>query len=375
MSDTQHRSSIYALGESRLPRFILTSPRSRAALAIVLIVASLALALAYLSGSLGKDRLTSSGVLDAVTSDAPHPFPAGFRRAHGKGMCFQGTFEPSKQARMLSSAALFSDQSTPVLGRFSLGSGDPRVADNSTRSLSISLLLKEANGSEWRMALLNDPFFPTATVEGLLAMGAAFAPDPATMEPSQERIESFYQSYPEARKYIDWTSKAPWGSSFAVTQFNSINTFVFINAQGERRFVRWALRPHTPFTTWPESERESAAADALFVEVRNRIEKEPVRWDLVVAVAAQEDPVNDPSQPWPENRESVVAGVISIKSVSEQADGACRDLNFDPTIVPEGIEISEDPVLRARSGVYAKSFNLRENEIGLQSLDAGGTHQ
>ncbi|RAI70858.1 catalase [Pseudomonas fluorescens] len=344
-------------------------PRKRwfPVLCIVLIVAGLSLAFAWTADWIGHRGLTANQVLTSVAKDAPDPFPPGFRRAHGKGMCFTGQFVPTRMASDLSYARVFSDTMTPVIGRFSLGAGDPHAADNSTRILSISLLLKQPDGGEWRMAMINDPFFPTATVEGLVAMGEAFAPDSITQQPVLARIEAFYVAYPEARKYIAASDKALWARSFTGTQFNSINAFAFINKQNQKRFVRWSWEPRLPFSGWPVDSRDKADPQALFDDLRAKAADQALVWDLMVTVANPDDPVNDPSQPWPDNRLRVNAGSLSLNALSEQSTGACRDINFDPTIVPSGIEISDDPILHARSGVYAKSFNLREREVGQQS--------
>jgi catalase len=59
-----------------------------------------------------------------------------------------------------------------------------------------------------------------------------------------------------------------------------------------------------------------------------------------------------------------------IERAESQIDGACRDVNFDPLILPYGIAPSDDPLLAARSAVYAVSFNRRTRE------EAGiGTHR
>lgn len=41
----------------------------------------------------------------------------------------------------------------------------------------------------------------------------------------------------------------------------------------------------------------------------------------------------------------------------------CRDVNYDPLVLPTGVTGSDDPVLAARSAVYAVSFNRREQDI------------
>ena len=75
--------------------------------------------------------------------------------------------------------------------------------------------------------------------------------------------------------------------------------------------------------------------------------------------------MNDPSQPWPKDRKEVIAGTLEVKNVTDQVNGACRDINFDPTLVPPGIELSDDPVLAARAAIYSQSYNARLREIDL----------
>ena len=59
----------------------------------------------------------------------------------------------------------------------------------------------------------------------------------------------------------------------------------------------------------------------------------------------------------------MAAGTLVIESAGPQATGACRDVNYDPTILPAGIAVSDDPVLAARSAAYSASFNRRQREI------------
>lgn len=58
-----------------------------------------------------------------------------------------------------------------------------------------------------------------------------------------------------------------------------------------------------------------------------------------------------------------MAGTLSLDHAQPQASGPCRDLNYDPLILPKGIAASNDPILAARSSVYSQSFNRREREI------------
>jgi catalase len=51
-----------------------------------------------------------------------------------------------------------------------------------------------------------------------------------------------------------------------------------------------------------------------------------------------------------------------VDRLEDEAHGACRDVTFDPLILPDGIEPSDDPILSARSAAYAQSFRRRAGE-------------
>jgi catalase len=54
---------------------------------------------------------------------------AGFRRNHAKGLGVSGFFESNGNGVRLSKAAVFPAGRLNVMGRFSLGGGQPYVAD------------------------------------------------------------------------------------------------------------------------------------------------------------------------------------------------------------------------------------------------------
>lgn len=335
---------------------------------IALTAGLLLLAFAWVSGRLSGGRVTTHTLFAAL--DKPDPFPPGFRRAHGKGICFAGTFRPTLEGAELSSARVFRQAETTATGRFSIGHGDPFAPDFATRTISLAMLLATDDAQQWRIALNNVPFFPTRSPEGFRELVLAFRPDPATGAPDAAKVEAFMQAYPEAAKIFEWGANAPWADSFANAEYNSVNAFIFVNEQGVRQPVRWVMRPHPPFREWTVAQREAPdAADHLERDLYARLAKGSLYFDMLLSLAEPGDPVDDPSQPWPEQRRKVVAGTLEVSAVHEQATGNCRDINYDPTIVPPGIEISNDPVLAARSGAYSLSYNLRQREIGYGRAD------
>src|SRR3546814_17107492 len=62
---------------------------------------------------------------------------------------------------------------------------------------------------------------------------------------------------------------------------------------------------------------------------------------------------------WPETRERIDVGTLVIERAVPESSGPCRDVTFDPLVLPPGIPASDDPLLSARSAVYAASLRRR----------------
>jgi len=330
-------------------------------LPIFLIVALLALAFAWAGGWLGGAGVTPQAMAD--TAEASGSQQPGFRRAHSKGICVVGAFVPTPAAARLSTARVFSQPSTPVLGRFSNPGNDPHAHDNKAAVRGMALQLKTDDGQEWRMAMNSFPFFASSTPEGFQALNRARLPDPATGKPDPEKMKAVLAKHPEIARFMEWSKSAPTPDSLANTRFNGVNAFRLIDAQGRERAVRWSMRPHAPFVAADPARLEGAGRDFLARDLEQRLDAGPLQWDLVMQFAAPGDPVEDPSKAWPDTRPETTVGTLSLVRAEAQANGPCFDLNFDPLILPKGIEPTADPVLHARSAVYSVSFNRREREI------------
>jgi catalase len=326
------------------------------------IVGLLALAFAWVAGWIPGGRLTAAQMIDGIEANNPQPWP-GYRRAHAKGMCIRGEFQGSGDAVPLSVARAFAQQSVPVVGRLSIAGGDPHGTDNTARVRSLALLLKTDDGQEWRMAMNEFPFFPVASPEGFQALNLASRPDAATGKPDPAAMAAFVARFPEIQHFQAWAGSAPWTDSWGTTTFNGVNAFVLRAGNGSERAVRWTMRPQA--SPRELSAEERAAADGGFLEQEfvQRLGAGPVRWDMVLTLAEPGDAIDNPSQEWPAGRTQVMAGTLTVSAATPQATGECRDINFDPLTLPQGIAPSNDPVLLARSAAYAESFNRRELEI------------
>lgn len=353
---------------SRLPP---SSPARRwlSLLAIAAVVGALAAAFVRVAGWWAPDRLTAQRFTDDIQAANGQVFP-GFRRAHAKGVCVSGWFEGSAEGEALSTARVFAQPRTPLLGRMSIGGGSPYGLDPQARVRSMALQLIADDGQEWRMAMNSFPFFGATTAAEFDEQTRAGTPDPATGKPDPARVAAFRAAHPAAQRFAEWAGSAPWPTSFANTRYNGVNTFRFVNDAGQARYVRWSMVPRAVFAAMTPAEREGADAGFLATDLDRRLADGPLRWDMVVTVAEAGDPIDDPSRLWPDTRQQVTVGTVVIEHAVPQADGACRDLNFDPLILPVGVEGSSDPILAARSAVYSVSFNRRLKEVAHGALDA-----
>jgi catalase len=109
-----------------------------------------------------------------------------------------------------------------------------------------------------------------------------------------------------------------------------------------------------------------AASDAakqppnfLMDELPERLKRGPVSFNLRAQLAAASDSTKDPSVAWPDNRQVVDLGVLTIdKAVPDSAEAETK-LLFLPGQLTDGIEESDDPLIDIRNGAYALSFSRR----------------
>jgi catalase len=325
---------------------------------IALVVAAVAGAFAYVNGSLDPNRLTPQKLVDNFETN--NGVFQGYRRNHAKGVCVVGYFENSGQAREYSSAEVFKDARTPLVGRFALAGGNPVAADSSAPVRSMALRFMLANGEQWRTGMNNMPVFPVATPEAFSQMLQAGRPDPATGKPDPSGMPKFFAAHPESAPFLQWVKSAKPSASYASETYNGLNAFYLVGAGGKRQAVRWSVVPLDPITADVATAQDP---NVLEQDLARRLAAGPLRWQLRITLGNPEDPTNDASKTWPADRTVLTAGTVVLQSIQPQNSGECRDINYDPLILPSGIEGSDDPLLAARSAVYANAYLRRASEV------------
>ena len=319
-----------------------------------------ALAFAYAGGWLSPRRLTPVRMVDALSSRGGNPL--GHRRNHSKGVCFTGVFDASGAASQSSVAPMLAAGRYPVVGRFAIAVGDPDALDLTGRVKSMAIRIVAPGGVEWRSGMNNSPIFVVSNPRDFYELTLAQDVDQASGKADPAAIKRFFESHPQSAAFAQWAQTASWTASYADQAYNSLNAFRFIDAGGNSRLVRWSMQPTIPQTPLSHDALAKLGPNFLEQDLNGRLASGPLTWHLMVTFAAPGDPSNDATKAWPSGRQEIDAGLLIVQKAEAEANGACRDINFDPTILPAGIAVSDDPLLPARSAAYARSFDLRTAE-------------
>ncbi|MEV0948515.1 catalase family peroxidase [Rhodococcus sp. NPDC049939] len=312
----------------------------------------------YLGGWLTPGKLTPFRFVDRFEQVfGKHD---GFRRNHAKGLSATGHFTSNGAGAEISRAVVFQPGIIPVTGRFSLSGGVPYAADAYSTIRGLGLMFTLPNGEQWRTAMVSIPVFLDSTPEGFSERLLASQPDPATGNPDPDKMAAFLERHPETAAAMEIIAEQPPSSGFDNSTFHGLNAFRFTDSAGAIRPVRWMMVPEQPYES--ADPVQPPDRDFLFDDLIRTVVNRPLHWRLMLTIGQPGDPTNDATKPWPAHRHTIDAGTLTIDSVQTEEHGNARDINFDPLVLPDGIARSDDPLLSARSAVYAKSFLRRSRE-------------
>jgi catalase len=284
---------------------------------------------------------------------------AGFRPAHAKGVLLRGMFTPSPEAASLTRAPHLHRSSTPVTVRFSDFAGIPTVADNDPqragpRGFAVRFHLGEHVHTDIIGHSVNN--FPARTVEGLLDfLNALIATDPAGPHPNA--IEQFLGAHPAAMAFVQIPKPIP--TSFARESFFAVSSFKFTNADGLGRYGRYRVLPVAGTEYLDDTAAAARSPDFLFDEIKLRVAKEPVRFRIIVQLAADSDLADDATVRWPEDRPQLTFGELSLNEIVANNASEQQHIIFDPIPRVDGIEASNDPLFEPRANIYLMSGRRR----------------
>jgi catalase len=281
----------------------------------------------------------------------------GTRASHAKGVIVRGRFRASGAGGTVTHAELLRRGSeVPLVGRFSVGGGNPRASDKakSVRGLAVRLGT-DATGMD--LIMMSAPVFFIDRPEHFVGYFEARRPDPVTGKPDQEKVAAFNAAHPDTRPQMDYLASAPVPASYATVPYWAIHAFRFTNAAGMVAYARWRAEPLAGRLGLSQGQLEGLPDDFLIDELRTRLRRGPVAFDLWLQVAEAGDPLTDPTTLWPESRLQLNVGRVTIEAIDDEASDAT--LAFNPIALPDGIEPSMDRVLLSRLPAYKVSTARR----------------
>ena len=284
-------------------------------------------------------------VVDAINEiSGAHP---GHRAAHAKGTLLAGTFTPSGSG--LTTAAHMQETPSRVTVRFSNGGGDPNIPDYAHEGRGMATKFYAPDGEKTDIVALTLPSFFVRTPEDFLSFTRA------RMDP-EKLMPDWIGAHPEALPALQAFLASGLPASYASCAYNSIHSFRWIDADGESRYVRYRWEPEAGEETLSAEDAKARGRDYLQEEILARGES---AFRLLVVIADDSDPVDDPTVPWPEERERVEVGRLVLDGPDTEREQGGDVLVFDPVRVVDGIELSDDPILRFRSDAYRESVGRR----------------
>jgi catalase len=281
------------------------------------------------------------------------------RAAHAKGALYEGTFTATPAASELTRAAHMSGQPLRATVRLSNGGGDPGMPDYAREGRGMAVKVYLPDGSKTDTVSLSLPMFFVRTPEDFIEFTRLRTPDPETGQPDMERLGAWFGEHPEAGPAVQASLTAEPPASYAQVAYNGIHAFRWVAEDGSARFVRHRWEPEAGEATISPEEARERGGDYLRDELTERLEREPVGFRLVVQIAAEGDPIDDPTAAWPEERERVEVGRLELTRAGSDREGEGDVLVFDPTRVTDGIELSGDPILHFRPKAYSVSIERR----------------
>jgi catalase len=298
---------------------------------------------------------TPASIVDALKAVAGNP--PRVRASFAKGWCVRGTYIPSDHAGDITRSQSFTRPSR-VLARFSVGGGNPEVAD--TNDLVLRGFSFKLGDEDHRSDILVEsaPVHFARTLDQMLAFLEARVPGPDG-KPDMAKVKAFSAANPETLNQANYVAARALPGSFAGTTYWGVHAFPATNEQGETRFIKFKIVAAGGEITLSEDDARAKPTDFLQDDLGKRIAAGTVRFNVMALLDRPGDPTMDVTMRWPDedSREEVRLGTIVITGF--EPDQACDTSIFNPANLADGIGHPPDEIFAARRAAYTISLARR----------------
>ncbi|WP_342437666.1 catalase family peroxidase [Paenibacillus sp. FSL L8-0436] len=313
------------------------------------------------SSALPDNELHPSGLaaqaVDAIEDlSGVHP---GYRRAHAKGICCRAVFRPSGLAASFTTAAHLQEQETAAIVRFSGSSTDPVLADVLSPAKGMAVQFSLPDGGVTNLVGVTIPVFFARTPESFLDIIRSAHKAQAGNLGVVELIKEITTHFSESRESLMAIKRLKPPASYAESRYYCIHAYFFMDREGTSRPVKFEWVPDSGERTLTAGEAAQQPDDYLQDELELRLKDHPAVFQLSAVFGEEGDPTDDPTRAWAEDRRRIELGRLYITDLIDEPEG----LVMDPTVITEGMALSDDPILNFRRTAYADSHQRRSREL------------
>ncbi|SOC49804.1 catalase [Blastococcus aggregatus] len=204
-------------------------------------------------------------------------------------------------------------------------------------------------------------------------------PDPVNFDRQvANRVFDFWSQSPEAMHMITLVL-GPRGipASYRNMQGFGVNTYKWVNAQGETVLVKYHWLPQQAVKSWTAEDAEIAQGKDLGVHTKDLYEAiergEYPSWDLHVQIMSDDehpeldfDPLDD-TKTWPENDFPLrKVGTMTLNRAPENFFDESEQIAFGTGVLVDGLDFSDDKMLVGRTFSYSDTQRYRVGPNYLQ---------
>jgi catalase len=291
---------------------------------------------------------------------------------HAKGSGAYGTFTVTKDITRYTKAKIFSEvgKKTDLFTRFSTVAGERGAADaeRDIRGFAMKFYTEEGN---WDLVGNNTPVFFLRDPLKFPDLNHAVKRDPRTNLRSARNNWDFWTSLPEALHQITIVmSDRGIPASYRHMHGFGSHTFSFINAKGERHWVKFHFKCQQGIKNLSDAEAETLVGkdrESHQRDLINSIEsKDFPRWTLFIQVMPEKDAVTCPYNPFDltkvwfhKDYPLVEVGILELNRNPENYFAEVEQSAFNPANIVPGIGFSPDKMLQGRLFSYGDAQRYR----------------
>ncbi|MBU8878883.1 catalase [Bacillus sp. FJAT-29790] len=263
-----------------------------------------------------------------------------------------------------------SNQTVPVMVRFSLAVSTKGTPDTSRNVRGFATKFYTEEGV-FDLICNHIPVFSIRDAIRFPEFIKAFLPSPKNNLIDPNRFWSFVARAPESIHFVvRLFSDAGTVKSFLHTPGHSVNTYVWRNAQGIRKYVKYHWYPFegVQYIGREEANRLSAenpdyAGKDLYDAIAGG---KPVEYGLYVQLMDPKDEANlsydplDDTKVWDEKEYPLIpVGKMVLNKNPDNYMEQVEKVAFAPSNLLDGAELSDDKILQGRANIYSDSQRRR----------------